>query len=207
MRGSAFKWLSSIVPLSDEQAMARVQNEDDEAAFELLARRWRQAVWRLCARMTQDPHRAEDLAQEAFLRLYAHRRRYRPEARFSTFLWRIALNLCRDEYRRIQRRQELNLAEPPLESPASLQNSGSPTLSPDESAIAGEEAEQVRRAVARLSESQRAVLVLRHYEGLKFREIAQVLEIPEGTVKSRMAEALVQLGQLLGQSHRRTTLR
>lgn len=203
MRRSGFNWLASIIPVSDEQAMWRVQKEDDEEAFTLLVKRWRSAIWRLCTRMTGDPHRAEDLTQEVFLRLYSHRLQYRAEARFSTFLWHIAINLCRDEFRRIQRRQELNLANVSSSEPTAVETSSDHLPWPDESMMAGEQAAQVRRALARLSESHRSVLVLRHYEGLKFREIAQVLEIPEGTVKSRMAEALSQLGQLLEKPHHR----
>jgi RNA polymerase sigma-70 factor (ECF subfamily) len=81
---------------------------------------------------------------------------------------------------------EISLAKVPTEEPA-----------PDIAAASSEEGEVVRRALLKLPESYRAVLILRHYEGLKLREIGEVLEIPEGTVNSRMAEALARLSRIL----------
>lgn len=178
--------------------MWRVQNADDHAAFAQLVARWEQPIQRLCARMTGDLHRAEDLAQEAFSRVFSRRRDYQPAAKFSTWLWRIAINLCHDELRRRQRRPEH-----PLEAEgddgvegAAVQFPGH-GLSPAEVVEKLEQAEIVRRALLQLPETYREVVVLRHYEGLKFHEIAEVLGIPEGTVKSRMFEALDRLGGIL----------
>lgn len=186
--------LPAIFTPSDEQLLWRVQQQDDTAAFGKLALRWEQPIRRLCERMTGDAHKAEDLAQEAFARVFARRMNFEPDARFSTFLWRVALNLCYDELRRRQRRAEFSLDE--------LVDDEAVAVSAEESSPAShlEERERgdfVRAALQRLPEHQRAVVVLRHYEGLKFREIAEVLEIPEGTVKSRMAEALDHLAVLL----------
>ncbi len=188
--------------LTDEQAMWRVQTADDHAAFARLVERWEGPIQRLCARMTGDLHRAEDLAQEAFTRVFSRRRDFEPSGRFSTWLWRIAINLCHDELRRRQRRPEWSLD--------AMEDSGGPggadslpdnAPSPAELTERLEQAELVRRALLRLPETQRTVVVLRHYEGLKFTEIAEVLGIPEGTVKSRMFDALERLAVLLG-SHR-----
>ena len=184
--------------LSDEQAMWRVQMHDDHAAFARLVERWETPIQRLCARMTGDLHRAEDLAQEAFTRVFARRRDFEPSGRFSTWLWRIAINLCHDENRRRLRRPELSLDEPLDGSgDAGSHNVASDALSPAEVVEKLEQAEIVRRALLRLPETQRTVVILRHYEGLKFIEIAEVLGIPEGTVKSRMFEALDRLAVLL----------
>lgn len=184
--------------ITDEQAMWRVQNADDHAAFAQLVERWEQPIQRLCARMTGDLHRAEDLAQEAFSRVFSRRRDYQPAAKFSTWLWRIAINLCHDELRRRQRRPEHPL-EPEAEDggesgAAQFPGNG---LSPAEVVEKLEQAEIVRRALLQLPETYREVVVLRHYESLKFHEIAEVLGIPEGTVKSRMFEALDRLGGIL----------
>jgi RNA polymerase sigma-70 factor (ECF subfamily) len=146
--------------------------------------------------MTGDPERGEDLKQETFLRLFEKRKDYQPTGRFSTFLWRIALNRCYDELRRQQRRRELlgpeddsrheEAAEQPIEAPG-----------PDMRAAELEEGELVRQAVLRLPDIYRAVIVLRHYEDMKLAKIAEVLDIPEGTVNSRMAEALARLSRML----------
>lgn len=182
--------------ITDEQAMWRVQNSDDHAAFARLVERWETPIQRLCARMTGDLHRAEDLAQEAFARVFAKRHAYEPTGKFSTWLWRIALNLCRDELRRRQRRPELALDDSEHGEGGSAELAGT-TPSPDQAVAALEQAEVVRRALLKLPEHYRTVVVLRHYEGLKFGEIAEVLGIPDGTVKSRMNEGLSRLAVLL----------
>src|SRR5436190_15273323 len=109
MAGSIFSLLPSLLSITDEQAMWRVKMQDDPQAFAKLVERWEKTIQRLCTRMLGDPHRAEDMTQEAFARLFARRKDYEPTGRFSTFLWRVALNLCYDELRRINRRGEFSL--------------------------------------------------------------------------------------------------
>jgi RNA polymerase sigma-70 factor (ECF subfamily) len=189
-----FSW-PSLFSSTDEQAMWRVRTEDDPEAFAQLVARWQKPIQNLCARMTGDPHRGEDLAQETFARLFARRKNYEPTGKFSTFLWRMALNICYDELRKLKRRGEFSLDEHDDDSAPFDLEAGGPA--PDSQLVEGERAEAVRRALVELAEPYRVVVVLRHYEGLKFREIGDVLGIPEGTVKSRMSEALSQLGRML----------
>ena len=94
MKGNALSTLARLCSRSDEEAMTRVKTHDDEREFARLMKRWEEPIRRLCARMTGDLHRGEDLKQDTFLRLFEKRKQYEPSARFSTFLWRIALNLC-----------------------------------------------------------------------------------------------------------------
>ena len=183
--------------MSDEQAMARVQADDDAQAFSQLVRRWEPAIQRLCTRMLGDEHRGEDIAQETFARLFAKRKEYQPKAKLSTFLWRMALNLCYDELRRRKRRPEGPLDEDQLEQVAEHPSFKVIAPGADVLLLEREQGELVREAVLHLSEAYRSVVILRHFENLKFREIAEVLGIPEGTVKSRMAEALSKLHQSL----------
>jgi len=197
MRTSPFAQFKSLFALSDEQAMWRVQTQDDATAFAQLVGRWENPIQRLCTRMTGDAHRGQDLAQDTFVKVFAQRKNYQPSGRFSSYLWRIALNLCYDELRRIRRRGEASLHDESGDGFALLDSQPSADPGPDRVAVAEERAETVRQALLQLPETYRSVLVLRHYEDLKFREIAEVLDIPEGTVKSRMAEALNQLGRLL----------
>lgn len=184
--------LFSLFSISDEQAMWRVQTQDDGEAFARLVERWEGPIQNLCTRMLGDAHRGEDLAQESFVRVFAKRKDYVPNGKFSTFLWRVALNLCYDELRRRERRRETA-----LEFEDDEQSYASDEPSPDVSLAREETAGSVRDALMKISETYRSVLVLRHYEDLKFREIADVLGIPEGTVKSRMAEGLAQLARSL----------
>jgi RNA polymerase sigma-70 factor, ECF subfamily len=195
--------LKNILSPSDEQIMWRVRSNDDAEAFAQLVNKWEGSIQRLCVRMLGDAHRGEDLAQEAFARLYAKRHQYEPAARFSTYLWRVALNLCYDELRRLKRRPETSLESFDTEEPFSILDAHAAVETTPESEIQNrEQAELVREALQKLPEHYRAVVVLRHYEDLKFREIADVLDIPEGTVKSRMAEGLQQLSDILTRAFR-----
>jgi len=191
---------SSLFPssllLSDEQAMWRVQTQDDPHAFAHLVARWEGPILRLCARMTGDVHCGEDLKQEAFARAFAHRKNFRPGTRFSTWLWRIAVNLCLNEQRRRRSRPE-DSWDTLKETDLAVLDCTANGATPADHATAAEERELMRRALQRLPEPQRAVLVLRFCEGFKLREIAELLEVPEGTVCSRLAEGLARLSRLL----------
>jgi RNA polymerase sigma-70 factor (ECF subfamily) len=187
MRTSHFAPLQKLLGTTDEQLMCRTARRDDEAAFTSLMCRWQPSILRLCHRMIGDPHHAEDLTQETFSRMFIHRKSYQSKSRFSTWLWRIALNLCYDALRAPQRREDPWLG-PEDETGDHLFVSSRP--SPDGDAVIAEEGNLVRQALNAIPEAYRTVLILRHYQDLKFREIADVLGIPEGTVKSRMAEAL-----------------
>lgn len=167
---------------ADDAAMRRVQRFGDPAAFAQLVARWESPIRRLCARMTGDVHAGEDLAQEAFARVFAGRQQFADGRRFSTWLWRIALNLCHEHARRRAVRDEFIPTD-----------ARPPEIRPDERAAESEHAALVRAALERLPETHRAVVVLREYQRLKFREIAEVLNVPEGTVKWRMSEAMTQL--------------
>ena len=180
--------------------MWRVQTQDDENAFAQLVRRWDGPIRRVCVRMLGDEHLGGDLAQETFVRVFARRKEYRADAKFSTWLWRIALNLCYDELRRKHRRNEAALDERYPGTVALLEAFVAPEPAPDQALANSERSQLVRKALAQLPETYRTVLILRHYEDLKFREIAEVLGLPEGTVKSRMAEGLTQLSRLIGSS-------
>jgi len=176
--------------------MWRVKLESDSQAFADLMGRWQQPISNLCARMVGDVHRAEDLAQGTFVRLYSARLTWQPEAKFSTFLWRIALNLCHDELRKSKRLGECSMDNLEQDDP-SLASVPLDEPGPDAQLQQRETAEEVRHALLKLAPHYREVVVLRHYERLKFNEISEVLGIAEGTAKSRMFEALNQLTRLL----------
>lgn len=175
--------------------MLRVKTNDDHQEFARLLKRWEEPIRRLCARMTGDVHRAEDLKQETFSRLFEKRKQYQPGGRFSTYLWRIALNLCHDELRRRSRRFQLDSAD--AGNAAEIEECADDVPAPDAQVANMEEGEYVRQALLSLPEIYRTVLVLRHYENLKLSEIAEVLDIPKGTVNSRIAEALTRMSRLL----------
>src|SRR2546428_4718376 len=165
MKSSILSTFSRLCSRTDEEAMCRVKLHDDPHEFARLMKRWEEPIRRLCTRMTGDAHRGEDLKQDTFLRLFEKRKAYEPTGRFSTFLWRIALNLCYDEIRRQQRRREF------LREPEAQQSEGEQTAcdgpGPDLRAAQAEEGELVRKALLQLPEIYRTVLVLRHYEDMR----------------------------------------
>jgi RNA polymerase sigma-70 factor, ECF subfamily len=193
MKGISFSGLSVLYSRTDEEAMCRVKSHDDHGEFDRLVARWEQPIRRLCVRMTGDVHRGEDLKQETFVRLFEKRKDYQPTGKFSTFLWRIALNLCYDELRRQNRRREVLSSG----DNGDIRDMEADAPTPDARAATSEEGELVRKALLQLPEMYRAVIVLRHYEDMKLARIAEALEIPQGTVNSRMAEALARLSRIL----------
>ena len=178
--------------------MVRVKEKGDHAAFALLVNRWQGPITRLCVRMMTDEQRGEDLAQDTFAKLYQKRGSYKPIGKFSTYLWRVAMNMCYDELRKRKRQWEREFEQLNTEGEERHDRLAVLDDTPMDETAKNEEAAIVRAALAKLPESYRSVLILRHYEGLKLREIAEILEIPPGTVNSRMAEALTRLSRTLG---------
>jgi RNA polymerase sigma-70 factor (ECF subfamily) len=171
---------------SDAELMARWQRGDD-AAFAAIVRRWQQPMARFLAHLVGRSELVNDLVQEVFLRVFDAGHRYRENGTFSTWLYRIALNVARDAGRR-QRHEPLSLAstEPPAHWPSAE------TLCERQ-----ETAALVARAVAELPEPLRLVLVLRHYEGMSFEEMARLTGTPASTLKSRFTAALDRLRRRL----------
>jgi RNA polymerase sigma-70 factor (ECF subfamily) len=147
--------------------------------------------------MTGDEHRGEDLKQETFARIFARRKDYRAGAKFSTWLWRIALNLCHDELRRRQRHGERPLDDVLPDGGGTSREFAAEEPGPDLRLVQREDGEIVRDALRKLPEIQRSALVLRHCEGLKLREIAEILEIPETTAAARVATGLAAVTRIL----------
>lgn len=159
----------------------------DAAAFEALVRRWQQPIGRFLFRLVGREEEASDLCQEVFLRVFLAGPRYRPRAAFSTWLYRIALNVARDAARRARR-------NPVALFDREVQDN---TSSAEVVCQRQELTNIVARAVAELSEPLRSVLVLHHYEQMNFEEIARLTATPASTLKSRFAAALHRLRQRL----------
>jgi RNA polymerase sigma-70 factor (ECF subfamily) len=168
---------------SDETLMVGV-GRGDEQAFEALYGRYRCRLYTFILRYVQDEALAEDLFQEAFLRLLQAAPRWRPQARLSTWLYRVALNLCIDESRKTR---EVGLSDEAAGAIAGREPG------PQEALETAEAAAWLRARVAELPAGQRAVLLLRVYAGLEEREVAEIVGCPVGTVKSRLYHALRKL--------------
>ncbi|HLV80517.1 MAG TPA: RNA polymerase sigma factor [Chthonomonadaceae bacterium] len=172
--------------MEDDLLMQKAAAGDVEA-FGRLVRRYQRRLVRFVERMTGDAETAEDAAQEAFLRLWRTRETYRPQGSLSSYLLRIVRNLCLDHARTgaaAARRERAVTGASWIEGPAAHIEAKSL-------------AEAVRKAVHELPEPQRAVFVLSEYEGLPYREIAEALGCPVGTVASRKRLALETLRRRL----------
>lgn len=169
--------------------------EGDATAFDALFERWARPLFRYLERMVRDPGAAEELVQEAFLRVYRARERYEPDARFSTWLYRIATNLALNELRRPRRRDPHESLDAP-EGP-SLSADSQPT---DEVVDARRRAERLEMALAELPERQRAALWLSAVEGLSYAEVADSLDVSESAVKALVHRARTGLAGRMGAS-------
>ncbi len=176
---------------SDESIMLMICQIDDAAAFGELVERWREQIQLLCFRLTGNWQDAEDAVQETFTRVYSRRSQFRGDSRFSTWLWRIAIRAASDTRRKRKPESSLEDGQHVLLS----------TAEPAQASQATELRDAVVEALNQLTEEQRVVVTLRHFHQMKFREISDVLGIPQGTVCSRMAEALNQLGLVLRPFH------
>jgi len=181
--------------LSDEKLVALTVKGDVQAFNEIVAR-WEGRLYNFVYRYLGDAEEAKDITQESFVRAYSHLEGFRGQSKFSSWLYQIALNLCRSKLRRHQAHPTVSIDDREEDNPLwALPDEGE---SPAEHAETRERALAVREALAQLPEAQRTVIILKEYNGLKFREIAEILDTPESTVKSRLYHGLESLAQALG---------
>jgi RNA polymerase sigma-70 factor (ECF subfamily) len=181
---------------SQDDALVRRAQQGDEAAFDRLVELFAPRVYQLAYRLTNNPEDARDMAQEAFVRVYQALPRFKGDAAFSTWLYRIVTNLCYDELKRRRRR-----------APTFSETHDDDEFSPDELTSAAEGTEDallrrerqqaVRRAITQLPEIFRLVLVLYDIQGHSYQEIADILRQNIGTVKSRLNRARHMLREAL----------
>ena len=161
----------------------------EDSAFDVLLGRWEKRIRGAIYRLVGSDEEARDLCQEAFLKAYKSLRSFKQEARFSSWLYQIALNLCRDRIRRRRGKTMVSLDE--LEEGGAAMPVAGPTAldllqERDTSRL-------VAQAIEALPGEQREVIILKEYQGLTFLEIAQVLDVPISTVKTRLYRGLDQL--------------
>lgn len=187
------------MPRSDGELMVAFQ-EGDQEAFALLYDRHTRALMNFFYKMCHDRALAEDLTQDTFLKLLRSRSKYRPEASFKTFLYTVAKNLWIDRHRSQKAAPKTVSAEIRAQEDGATLGElvEAVTDSPVQRLADREAADLVRRALLDLPEAQRLVFVMAEAQGLRYREISQILEIPVGTVKSRMNAAVTTLRGLLG---------
>ncbi|MBW3665062.1 MAG: sigma-70 family RNA polymerase sigma factor [Actinobacteria bacterium] len=173
--------MSALADLDDAELVVRARDGEDVAAFEELVHRHRDRAYRVALRITRHPGDAEDVAQEALVRAWRSLPRFRGDARFSTWLYRIVTNLALN---RVDRRRGVTAEIPDT------------AVRSDDPAVRTEDAERLSAALAaleRLSAEQRACYVLREMEGLSYEELAEVLDTSVAAVKSRLFRARQEL--------------
>ena len=184
----------------DDAALLAAIKTGELGAFAELVDRHQRSLINFFYHLSWDRQAAEDCAQEVFLRVYSHLDRYEPQAKFTTFLFRIARNLWIDRMRTAAVHGK----------PLSLDGTGgggderrlqdrvaSRVPSPVEILAREEQQDALRRAIDRLPEEQKAVVILSEIQGLKYQDISEILGVPVGTVKSRMHTAMDKLKDLL----------
>jgi len=195
-----------VVSLSDEDLMAEAA-EGSERAFSELVGRYRSRVLNLVSRLLNDREASDDISQEVFVRVYLHRKNYRRGAKFSTWLFTIAANLAKNEIRRRKRRRNWTSLD---ELQEQLHDSSLQLMDPRGNREAEVDSAQIQgivgTAITTLPERYRLALVLRDVDGLAYEEIAQVLGIPGGTVRSRINRARLMLKKKLEPMLRREEL-
>jgi len=185
-----------MVDDDEDAALMQAVARGDRGAFARLFDRHQGAVVRFCARFVGDPAVAEELAQDIFVKVYRGAGRYRPQARFTTWLFRVATNHCLNELRRPARRSEQSV-EPAEEDSPSLLDATPGGTTPVEALEAREVEAALRGAMAAMSARERAAFSLCRFEGLAYREVAEALEASEAAVKSLIHRATVRVVQHL----------
>lgn len=188
--------------MTDEELVERCLG-GDAGAFTLLVHRYRGPVYNLAAKMVQNPADAEDVAQETFLQVYRALPGFRREARFATWIYRIAANRALDCLRRKQNpaRQTVPLdGEDDETGRTLLSRLPCRDPSPEDQVLRSESQARLRQALAALPDHYRVVLVLYHFQGLSYREIGDILDLPVRTVETRLYRAKHSLKESLLQA-------
>jgi RNA polymerase sigma-70 factor (ECF subfamily) len=193
---------SSRTEGTDEALMIRFQS-GDRSAFALLVRRHQTHLYNFALRQIRSPPVAEEVVQDAFVRVVQNASEFKHEARFTTWLYTIARNLCIDQMRKRALRKHPSLDEPKRaeqgEGPTLGEQTADSRANVERAAVGVEIRERVLAAVETLPEEQREVFLMREVSNLPFKEIAEIVGVPENTVKSRMRYALERLQAALSE--------
>jgi RNA polymerase sigma-70 factor (ECF subfamily) len=187
-----------LFPLPEEEALVTSLRQGDEEAYEMLIQRYHQPVYNLICRLSDDPSEAPDVVQEVFLKIFRNVGSFRGNSSLKTWIYRIAVNEAYNHQRWFSRhhRKEITL-DSNGDAPSLADNLTDPSRSPFEQTADRETRILVEAALEKLNPKFRAAVVLRDIEGLSYEEIAAVLEVSLGTVKSRILRGREGLRKIL----------
>ena len=178
--------IASVAPGLDDSTLVDMTLGGNSEAFATLVERYDRAVYHLAYRTVRDSEEARDVAQEAFFKAFRSLRTFKPGAKFSTWIFSITYHACCDRLNRRKRYSNEAFPERADAAPG-----------PESQAIASDQARRLRSAIQALPEKYRTAITLYHLQGRQYEEIAQVLGIPLGTVKTHLFRAKEQLRKLL----------
>ncbi|HLK56113.1 MAG TPA: sigma-70 family RNA polymerase sigma factor [Chthonomonadaceae bacterium] len=183
---------------TEEKLLIERCKRGEQSAFDKLVRAYEKRVYNLAYRLSGHYDEANDISVDAFMRVFQALKLFRGDANFSTWLFRIVTNVYLDRRKRTRNKQHLSLEEYiELEENSVARQIEDPSPTPGEAAEQRERHDVLQSAIASLPDYQRAMIVLYHTEGLSYEEIAGVMELPIGTVKSRLNRARLVLREKL----------
>lgn len=184
----------------NERALVELARAGDEAAFEKLVTLYERKVYATAFRYTANEHDAMDISQEVFIRVFRFIHTFNLESSFSTWIYRITVNVCKDYIRKRASRAELPLELTDEESGEYTVEISDSTYDPVELYEQAELRQEIRRAIDDLPDNYKEIVLLRDIGGLSYDEISQTLDIEVGTVKSRLSRAREKLRNFLLQN-------
>ncbi len=167
-------------PILDDKTLMRLTAEGDQNAFSKLVTKYKNRLYNFIFRMIPEQQEAEDILQETFLRAYKERKRYRPDYAFSTWLYTIAANLVRSEYRKRRRWKFISMGIGSQSDDLVIPEVGYKDLNL---------MPYIEKAMEKLGDEYRTAFVLRDIQQLPYDQIAEIMKVPVGTVKSRLNRA------------------
>jgi RNA polymerase sigma-70 factor (ECF subfamily) len=189
---------------TDDLTLVKRVRGGDQRAFKLLVERYQRKVYAVALGMLKDKEEAMDVSQEAFVKVYKYLDHFKGDASFYTWLYRITVNICIDVIRKRQsaggEAVEFDETLPMDVSEANIGALGSRLgTNPQKSALRRELAEKIQEALATVPEKHRAILLLREVEGMSYEDLSRTLDIPKGTVMSRLFHARAKVQKILSQ--------
>jgi len=197
-QGSKSVAVSILMTDNDERLLIERCKQNDRAAFDELVRKYEKRVYNLAYRLSNHYDEANDISIDAFIRVFQAIKMFRGDANFSTWLFRIVTNVYLDRRKRTRNKQHLSLEEYiELEENTVARQIEDPSPTPAVAVEQNERTSLLQGAIVTLPHDQKAMILLYHTEGLSYEEIASVLELPIGTVKSRLNRARLKLREKL----------